>query len=268
MWEALVDVPDAAQRARLEGLLAVADGERTSALERLRPGPTSVTAAGLLGVAACVSRPLGSFGRRLRAAGGLDGPSLTGPADGSLTDREFAGAGDCPDQSPGPFDMVCHLHLDPIVAGPGPEGRPVRLRQALNLLSKPPQLRGRVPHDLDVHRDLLAHRSLQRCLGVSTVPSDLHDDRLLVIPGAELTRLTGGQPPQKADGDLLGPRYRLLSAIHDALLLLAQHRAVRGVHPRRASCSLPLQLRHPSRIRVQTQLPALLHLPRDARRKV
>jgi len=49
LWEALDAVPDAAQRARLKGLLAVADGERTSALERLRRGPTSVTVAGLLG---------------------------------------------------------------------------------------------------------------------------------------------------------------------------------------------------------------------------
>ncbi len=49
LWQTLADVPDAAQRARLEGLLAVAAGERTSTLERLRRGPTSVTAAGLLG---------------------------------------------------------------------------------------------------------------------------------------------------------------------------------------------------------------------------
>lgn len=49
LWKTLADLPDAAQRARLESLLAVADGERTSTLERLRRGPTSVTAAGLLG---------------------------------------------------------------------------------------------------------------------------------------------------------------------------------------------------------------------------
>jgi len=41
--------PDAAQRLRLHRLLDLADGERTSTLERLRRGPTSVTAAGLLG---------------------------------------------------------------------------------------------------------------------------------------------------------------------------------------------------------------------------
>ncbi len=49
LWEALSAAPDAAQRTRLEGLLSVANGERTSTLERLRRGPTSVTAAGLLG---------------------------------------------------------------------------------------------------------------------------------------------------------------------------------------------------------------------------
>jgi len=49
LWEALAAAPDAAQRARLEGLLAVPPGEHTSTLERLRRGPTSVTAAGLLG---------------------------------------------------------------------------------------------------------------------------------------------------------------------------------------------------------------------------
>lgn len=49
LWETLAAVPDAGQRARLEGLLVVPDGERSSTLERLRRGPTSVTAAGLLG---------------------------------------------------------------------------------------------------------------------------------------------------------------------------------------------------------------------------
>jgi hypothetical protein len=49
LWQTLADLPDATQRARLDGLISVVDGERTSPLERLRRGPTSVTAAGLLG---------------------------------------------------------------------------------------------------------------------------------------------------------------------------------------------------------------------------
>ena len=49
LWESLAAAPDAAGRARLEGLLAAPDGERGSTLDRLRRGPTSVTAAGLLG---------------------------------------------------------------------------------------------------------------------------------------------------------------------------------------------------------------------------
>jgi hypothetical protein len=49
LWESVAAVPDAAQRTRLEELLAIRDGERGSTLDRLRRGPTSVTAAGLLG---------------------------------------------------------------------------------------------------------------------------------------------------------------------------------------------------------------------------
>jgi len=49
LWQSLAMAPDAAGRARLEGLLVVGDGERGSTLDRLRRGPTSVTAAGLLG---------------------------------------------------------------------------------------------------------------------------------------------------------------------------------------------------------------------------
>jgi len=49
LWAALAAVPDSGQRARLEGLLVVPDGERSSTLDRLRRGPTSVTATGLLG---------------------------------------------------------------------------------------------------------------------------------------------------------------------------------------------------------------------------
>jgi len=49
LWQSLAMAPDAAGRARLEGLLVVGDGECGSTLDRLRRGPTSVTAAGLLG---------------------------------------------------------------------------------------------------------------------------------------------------------------------------------------------------------------------------
>ncbi len=49
LWAALAAVPDSGQRARLEGLLVVPAGERSSTLDRLRRGPTSVTATGLLG---------------------------------------------------------------------------------------------------------------------------------------------------------------------------------------------------------------------------
>lgn len=49
LWNDLAAVSDAGQRDRLVALLEVADGQRTSTLERLRRGPTSVTAAGLLG---------------------------------------------------------------------------------------------------------------------------------------------------------------------------------------------------------------------------
>jgi hypothetical protein len=43
LWESVAAVPDAAQRTRLEELLAIRDGERGSTLDRLRRGPTSVT---------------------------------------------------------------------------------------------------------------------------------------------------------------------------------------------------------------------------------
>ena len=49
LWEVLAAAPDADQRARLDALLVVGQGQRTTALERLRRGPTSVSAAGLLG---------------------------------------------------------------------------------------------------------------------------------------------------------------------------------------------------------------------------
>jgi len=49
LWQALAAAPDAAQIARLEDLLVVPAGQRSSPLDRLRRGPTSVTATGLLG---------------------------------------------------------------------------------------------------------------------------------------------------------------------------------------------------------------------------
>ena len=49
LWQDLAAAPDAGQRTRLEGLLVVPAGERSSTLDRLRRGPTSVTATGLLG---------------------------------------------------------------------------------------------------------------------------------------------------------------------------------------------------------------------------
>jgi len=49
LWQALAAAPDAGQITRLEGLLVVPAGERSSTLDRLRRGPTSVTATGLLG---------------------------------------------------------------------------------------------------------------------------------------------------------------------------------------------------------------------------
>ena len=49
LWETLADLPDAGQRERLEALLVVPVGENTSVLDRLRRGPTSITASGLLG---------------------------------------------------------------------------------------------------------------------------------------------------------------------------------------------------------------------------
>jgi len=45
----LAGLPDEQQRGQLAGLLVVDEATRTSRLERLRRGPTSVTAAGLLG---------------------------------------------------------------------------------------------------------------------------------------------------------------------------------------------------------------------------
>ena len=44
LWETLANLPDAGQRERLEALLVVPFGENTSVLDRLRRGPTSITA--------------------------------------------------------------------------------------------------------------------------------------------------------------------------------------------------------------------------------
>lgn len=49
LWEALAGLPGAGQCERLEALLTVPVGETSSILDRLRRGPTSITAAGLLG---------------------------------------------------------------------------------------------------------------------------------------------------------------------------------------------------------------------------
>lgn len=49
LWAAIAGAPDAAQRERLLALLEVPEDARFSELGRLRRGPTSVTAAGLVG---------------------------------------------------------------------------------------------------------------------------------------------------------------------------------------------------------------------------
>lgn len=49
LWARLAALPDAAQRARLERLAQVAEGERVTPLEVLRRAPTHATAAGLVG---------------------------------------------------------------------------------------------------------------------------------------------------------------------------------------------------------------------------
>ena len=48
LWRILSAAPSTAQRIRLQGLLAVPDGTRYSDLDRLRRGPTSVSAGGLV----------------------------------------------------------------------------------------------------------------------------------------------------------------------------------------------------------------------------
>jgi len=49
LYAELAALPDEQQRGQLADLLTVDEVTRTSRLERLRRGPTSVTAAGLLG---------------------------------------------------------------------------------------------------------------------------------------------------------------------------------------------------------------------------
>jgi TnpA family transposase len=50
LWRVLAELPSAEQRLRLESLLEVTEGARTSKLERLRRSPTRVSAPGLIGV--------------------------------------------------------------------------------------------------------------------------------------------------------------------------------------------------------------------------
>lgn len=49
LWAAIARAPGPVQRERLLGLLAVQEGSRVSELDRLRKGPTTVTAPGLVG---------------------------------------------------------------------------------------------------------------------------------------------------------------------------------------------------------------------------
>jgi len=49
LWAAIARAPDPVQREKLLGLLAVQEGSRVSKLDRLRKGPTTATAPGLVG---------------------------------------------------------------------------------------------------------------------------------------------------------------------------------------------------------------------------
>lgn len=49
LWAAIARAPDLLQREKLLGLLAVQEGSRVSELDRLRKGPTTVTAPRLVG---------------------------------------------------------------------------------------------------------------------------------------------------------------------------------------------------------------------------
>lgn len=66
VWDALAMMPDPAQRARLEALVVVEPGSRSSELDRLRRAPTRVSAAGLLGALTRVEEI------RALGVGGLD----------------------------------------------------------------------------------------------------------------------------------------------------------------------------------------------------
>lgn len=65
-WVAIAGAPDAAQRERLLALLQVPEDARFSELDRLRRGPTSVAAAGLVGALERLD------GVRALDAGGID----------------------------------------------------------------------------------------------------------------------------------------------------------------------------------------------------
>lgn len=49
LWQTLSEATTPQQKGALSGLLTVPAGDRTSVLERLRRGPTSITVAGMLG---------------------------------------------------------------------------------------------------------------------------------------------------------------------------------------------------------------------------
>ena len=141
LWEVLAAAPDAGQRARLEALLIVADGERSSTLDRLRRGPTSVTAGALLGALHRLEeiRALGVGGLdlgfvppgRLEALEWVTAPASTPPAR-SPADSEDGAAG-CVNHRTGPRHQSRER-------GPTPLTRLQTPRTALRPLATPRDL--------------------------------------------------------------------------------------------------------------------------------